>query len=253
LTRDPAAAALPDGVQVVGGDLSDADSLATALAGVDEVFLIWHQASAEHPVEAIEAIARHASRVMYLSSLTVIDDREVQAHPMTAVHAEIEGAIRRSGLDWTFLRAGTFATNAFGWADEIRGTGRVRLPYPDAGRSPIVADDIAAVAARVLTEQGHEGTTFVLTGPELLTLAEMVATIGEAIGRPVRAEPIPPDVARAELIADGASAELADAALAYWEQLVTEPEPVTDAVERLIGARPTSFATWADAHAGVFV
>jgi uncharacterized protein YbjT (DUF2867 family) len=252
LTRDPVASALPDGVQVVRGDLSDAGSLSPALAGVDAVCLIWHQASAEHPAAAIEAIARHAPRVVYVSSLTVRDDREIQAHPMTAIHAEIEGAIRRSGLDWTFLRAGTFATNALGWAHEIRETGRVRLPYPDASRSPIVADDIAAVAARVLMEEAHDSATHVLSGPELLTLAEMVATIGEATGRPVRAEPIPPAVARKELIAAGASEELADAALTYWAQLVTEPEPVTDAVGRITGRPPTSFASWTSAHIAAF-
>ena len=188
-----------------------------------------------------------------MSSLTVRDDREVQTHPMTATHAEIEAAIRRSGLEWTFLRAGTFATNALGWAVEIRGTGKVRLPYPGAGRSPIVADDIAGVAARVLTEEGHDEAAYVLSGPEQLTLAEMVATIGETVGHTVRAEPIPPSVARAELPADGASEELADAALRYWAQLVTEPEPVTTTVERITGVPPTSFASWTRAHVTAFV
>jgi len=252
LTRDPARARLP-GAEVVGGNLADADSLEPALAGVDTVFLVWPQASADHPGAAIEAIARRARRLVYLSSLTVRDDLDVQTHPMTMIHARIEDQIRRSGLGWTFLRAGTFATNALGWADEIRETGAVRLPYPRAGRSPIVADDIAAVAARVLIRDVLDGVTHILTGPEQLTLAEMVATVGEAVGRPVGAIPIPPEVARAELIADGASEELADAALAYWARLVAEPEPVTDTVERIAGAPACTFASWTRAHATAFI
>jgi uncharacterized protein YbjT (DUF2867 family) len=248
LTRDPASARLP-GAEIVGGDLSHADSLGAAFDGVDTVFLVWHQASVEHPDAAI---ARHARRLVYLSSLTVRDDLEVQTHPMTATHAEIEDLIRGSGLAWTFLRAGTFASNALGWADEIRDTGAVRLPYPQAGRSPIVADDIAAVAARTLTDSGHDGMTHVLTGPEQLTLAEMLATIGVAIGRPVRADAIPPEIARAELVAGGASEELAAAALAYWARLVAEPEPVADTVERITGTQARTFASWTHTHATAF-
>jgi uncharacterized protein YbjT (DUF2867 family) len=252
LTRDPAGARLP-GAEIVGGDLSHADSLGAALDEVDTVFLVWHQASVEHPDAAIEAIAGHARRVVYLSSLTVRDELEVQTHPMTEIHAEIEDLIRGSGLAWTFLRAGTFASNALGWADEIRETGVVRLPYPQAGRSPIVADDIAAVAAHTLTDGGHDGMTHVLTGPEQLTLGKMVAAIGVAIGRPLRADAIPPEIARAELVARGASEELADAALAYWARLVAEPEPVTDTVARITGAPARTFASWARAHATAFV
>jgi hypothetical protein len=67
------------------------------LDGVDVVFLLWHQASAEHPDAAIDALARHARRVVYVSSLTVDDDLEEQAHPMTVIHADIERSIRGSG------------------------------------------------------------------------------------------------------------------------------------------------------------
>jgi uncharacterized protein YbjT (DUF2867 family) len=252
LTRSPSMARLPEGAEVAGGDLSDADSLGPALEGVDAVFLVWHQASAEDPEAAIATIARHAERIVYLSSLTVHDDLDLQTHPMTEIHARIERLIRASGPRWTFLRAGTFATNALGWTEEIRETDAVRLPYPQAGRSPIVPDDIAEVAAHVLIGHEHDGATHTVTGPEQLTLAEMVGTIGEAIGRPVRADAIPAEVARAELIADGASEELADAALAYWARLVSEPEPVTDTVQRISGLSARTFGSWAKAHAPAF-
>ena len=91
LTRDPASAPWPEGIEVARGNLSVASSLDPVLDGVDVVFLLWLQASAEHPDAAIDALARHAHRVVYVSSLTVDDDLVEQTHPMTAIHADIGG------------------------------------------------------------------------------------------------------------------------------------------------------------------
>ena len=183
LTRDPASARWPEGIEVARGDLSVASTLDAVLDGVDVVFLLWHQASAEHPDAAVDALARHAHRVVYVSSLTVDDDLEEQAHPMTVIHADIERSIRESGLAWTFLRAGRFATNSLAWAPEIRAGDVVRLPNAAAVRSPIDPRDVGAVAVRTLLDDGHAGATHILTGPERLTEGTMVHVIGEVIGR----------------------------------------------------------------------
>ncbi len=191
LTRHPALADVPGGVEVVGGDLSHADSLAPCLDGVEAVFLIWPQPTATGPLAAVEVIARYVGRVAYLSSSTVRDDLAVQSHPMTAIHADIEHAIERSGADWTFLRVGKIATNTLFWSTQI-AEGVVRLPFPDAGRSPVVESDIGAVAARTLLDEGHVGAKHILSGPEPLTEGDLVRIIGEVIGRPIRVERIPP-------------------------------------------------------------
>ncbi len=111
-------------------------------------------------------------------------------------HADMERLIEQSGLEWTFLRPSGFATNTRLWAGQIRESGVVRWPYGAAARSLIHESDIAAVAARALTADGYGGAKHVLTGPELITQAEQVRTIGEAIGRPVRWEEVPPDAVR---------------------------------------------------------
>ncbi len=252
MCRDPGVAVLPDGVEVARGDLSSPDTLRACLDGIDTVFLVWPQASASHPLTALDIIARHARRIVYISSLTVDEDREEQTHPMTAIHARIEVAIRRSGLAWTFLRAGKFDTNTRGWAAQIRATGAVRLPYAGAGRSPIHEADLAAVTVRALTDERHGGATHVVTGPELLTEADLVRTIGEVIGRPVRCEEIPPRTARAEMLATGLPPDLVDAALDYWRTLVARPEPVTRTVEQITGAPARTFRDWATEHADDF-
>ena len=252
LTRHPELADVPKAVDVVGGDLSRAsESLGPFLDGVAAVFLIWPQPTADDPLAAVEIITQRVERVVYLSSSTVRDDLEHQAHPMTAIHADIEGAIERSGVDWTFLRVGKIATNTLGWAPQI-AEGVVRLPFPGAGRSPIVESDIGAVAVRTLLDDGHVGEKHVLSGPEPLTEGDLVHTIGEAIGRSIRVEEIPPEVARAQLLQDGASPEVADAALALWEGLVTEPEPVTPTVEEITGSLGRTFREWAVEHVSAF-
>jgi uncharacterized protein YbjT (DUF2867 family) len=252
LTRDLTSAAWPGGIEVVRGDLSAAATLDPALEGVDVVFLLWHQASAENPAAAVEAIARHARRIVYVSSLTVDVELEEQTHPMTVIHADIERLIRRSGLEWTFLRAGRFSTNSLGWAPEIRTGDVVRLPNAAAGRSPIDPRDVAAVAVRALVDDGHASATHILTGPERLTEGEMVRIVGEVIGRTLGVEEVPPETAGRELLDGGASPELADAALRYWAKLVAEPEPVTSTVEEITGSPARTFREWATEHADSF-
>ncbi|HEX6843526.1 MAG TPA: NAD(P)H-binding protein [Actinomycetota bacterium] len=250
--RETSAALLPD-IEVVRGDLTVASSLEPALDGVDTVLLIWKQITAEHPEAAIEVISRHARRVVYISSLSVRDDLEVQAHPMSAVHAGIERAIADSVPSWTVLRSGWFMANVRMWADELRATGAVRLAYPLARRSPVDRRDVGEVAAAVLTGDGFDGRTLIVSGPERLTDVDLIAAIGRAAGRPYRVEEIDVETARLEMIRDGLSPELTDAALAYWRRLVDVPEAVTSTVADVTGHPARTFAAWAAEHAADFV
>lgn len=245
LVRDPAAAGLPDGVDVVRGDLTRPETLAPALDGVDTVFLLWPFASADGAEPVLELIGKHAERIVYLSTADQPEDGEI-------FHGTIERLIRQSGLRWTFLRPGGFAANTLMWADQIRTGDVVRWPYGEAGRSLIDERDIAAAAAHVLTTDGHDGAAYHLTGPETLTQAAQVRVIGEVLGRDVRWEDLPPDQARRQLLDGGWPESFADAALAAWAGMVTAPEPVTGTVERLTGRPPRTFRTWAADHAAAF-
>jgi uncharacterized protein YbjT (DUF2867 family) len=247
---------LPDGVEVTPGDLTDPSGLGPALTGVETVFLIWPLLDAKAAPAALAAIGAHARRIVYLSSMSVRDDLAEQAETISAFHAELERLIeaygRERGLEWTFLRAGGFATNTLAWAPGIRAEGIVRWPYGAAARSLIHERDIAAVAARALTEDGHGGTRYVLTGPEAITQVEQVRLIGEAIGRPLRFEELAPEEARRVMMARGWPEPLADGALAAWGAMAEEPEPVTRTVEKVTGAPARTFRQWALDHAGDF-
>lgn len=245
LARDPEAAELPAGVEVVRGDLAVPATLDDALRGVDAVFLLWPFMTADGAPEVIDAIARHADRVVYLSA-TSADD---------GFWGQIEKLIEKTRLEWTFLRPGGFMSNTLLWADQIRG-GVVRWPYGAMARPLIDEADIAAVAVRALTADGtgngHAGKTYVLTGPERVSQVQQVQIIGEAIGRPVRWEEITPADARERLVAAWGNASFADHALAAWAAMIEAPESVTTTVEQLTGRAAGSFRDWARNHADAF-
>ncbi|TLS41372.1 NAD-dependent epimerase/dehydratase family protein [Streptomyces montanus] len=250
LARDPESAELPKGVKVVGGDLSEPDTLEGALTGSETVFLIWPFLTTEGALAVLEAIARHARRIVYLSSSGVNEDAERQTDPINQLHADMERLIEKSGLEWTVLRSNTIASNARGWAEQIRTTHVVR--GPDMAATAVIHErDVAAVAVHALTDDGHAGMKHVLTGPQVLSRAEQVHTIGEAIGRPTRFEKVPLQVAREQMLADGRPPALVEALLASAE---TRPEStlITSTVEEITGAPARTFRSWAQEHADDF-
>lgn len=245
MSRHPTEAPLPDGVDVVPGDLTDLDTLQRALTGVDAVFLLWPFLSSEGAPGVVHAIAGHARRIVYVSATTVRDDRSPAEN---GVWGQVEDAIRRTNLEWTFLRASGLATNTLEWAPAIRAGRPVRIPHPAAARSLIHERDIAEVAVRTLTEPGHAGAVYVLTGPAAITQEEQVRILGELAGLPVRTEQTTPEQARAEMLT-WADPEFVDGALSYWASLVDMPEQVTRTVEEITGTPARTFAQWARDHA----
>lgn len=250
MTRNPAAAGLPSGVEVVRGDLTDSGTLDGCLDGVDAVFLVWTAPAATAPA-AVDRIAKRARRIVLLTAPHKTPHPLFQqTNPMAAMIAEIERLIEASGLQWTFLRPGMFAANALSWwGPQIRSGDVVRWPYADVPTAPIHERDVAAVAVRALLEDGHEGAEYVLTGPEPLSHREQVATIGEVIGRPLRCEEISPDEARREL---PFPSPVMDMLLKAWAAAVGHPALVTSTVAEITGRPARTFRGWVADHAEAF-
>src|ERR1700754_926518 len=236
LTNNPVKAALPPEVEVVEGYLGRVETLPAALAGVDRMYL----APLEDTVREVVSLAAEAgvSRIVDL------------AGGKATWWAGIEVAVEESGVDWTHLEPGEFMDNYLMWAEQIRTTGTVRDGYPDAAAAPIDLDDIAAVAATVLLEEGHVGKAYELSGPESISRAEMVRQIGQALGR---------EIPYVELLHDEAVAQLTPAMgeFARWyvdgmAELPRHPQPAVPTFTQLTGRPGTTFAQWAAANAGAF-
>ncbi|GIG64692.1 SDR family oxidoreductase [Phytomonospora endophytica] len=242
LVRDTTA--LPPDVEGHAGDLSSPASMEAALDGVGAVWLMWPGI----PVvpEVIDLVTTRAKRVVYLS--TDVTDLAEDDTP-TSFHQDVERRIRASKAEWTFVRAIDFAANALAWAEQVR-SGVVRWPYARAARSLVHERDIAEVAVAALTTDGHHGGKYVVTGPESITHERQAAIIGEATGRDVRFEELPPDID--VFAARWGDRAFAAARLAAWKSFTETPERVTDTVERVLGRPARTFRTWAEDHAGDF-
>jgi uncharacterized protein YbjT (DUF2867 family) len=253
LARNPDAAALPPHVEVVRGDLTAPDTLDRCLDNVDTVFLIWVAPPAT-AAEALERIARVARRIVFLTApLKTPHPFFQQPNPARDMTERIERLIETSGLEWTFVRAGMFAGNArHFWGPQIRAGGIIRWPYLDAETAPTDEHDVAAVAVRALCEVGHAGAEYVVTGPQSLTQAEQVHTIGRAIGRSLQVEQISPEAAKTELLPILGSPTVVNMLLSAWAAAVGQPAFVTTTYADVTGAAPRTFLEWAADHAAEF-
>ncbi|GAA2318585.1 NAD(P)H-binding protein [Streptomyces hawaiiensis] len=247
LTRDVRRASFPEGIAAVEGDLAQAESLKAALDGARSLFLLSGMgAEAE-----VLAAARQAGveRVVLVSSITV------QTHPHLPGAREnqaVEGLLKDSGMAWTILRPTQFASNTLWWAQSIRDHGVVRAPYADIGLPAVHPADIAAVARAALTEPGHQGRTYALTGPECVTVRQQVAAITHALGREVACVEISREEAHHQM-ASFLGEETADAVLDLMGGDVNdELLKVHDTVPRVTGSSARPFRQWASDHGDAF-
>ncbi|MFF9066419.1 NAD(P)H-binding protein [Streptomyces sp. NPDC014891] len=243
LTRDAGVARLPTGVEVVEGDLEQPSSLAAALDGVGAVHLLGTTGADHAPLRTGGEILTMAAEAG-VRRITVLSPGDGQ---------DLDGAVRGSGLEWTFLWPVDLMANALGWAEAIRTEGRVREPYGDRRTASVHERDVADVVGAILTEGGHAGQSYVLTGPQALSPADKTAVLAAATGREIRFTHLTDGQAREQWRAQGWPEEGIDFMLRMWAAVPTTVADVTSSVERVTGRPPRSFAQWATAHAGTFL
>jgi (4-alkanoyl-5-oxo-2,5-dihydrofuran-3-yl)methyl phosphate reductase len=253
LSRNPAGAAFPAGVETVAADLGDPSTLGPALIGIERVFLLASgTARLEHETNLTAAAVRAgAARLVKLSALTAGDAAADDV--ITRWHRAAEQAVTGSGLSWTILRPGAFMSNTLSWAGMIRHQGQVFAPFTDIRTAAVDPADVAACAAAVLLEDGHDGQAYPLTGPELLSARDQAAVLGGALGREIGITEIPAQTARQRMIAAGTPAQITDALLATLSDAGTGPGALVQPfVRRLTGRPPRPFRDWVARHAAAF-
>ncbi|MGX2992796.1 NmrA family NAD(P)-binding protein [Streptomyces sp. JNUCC 64] len=243
LTRDPGAADLPEGVEAVAGDLADTGSLAGVFDGVTAAHLITFNGADHSPLAngpEIVALARRAG----VRRVTVLKG-DVTKSPL-------EEAVEAGGLEWTYLAPVEFMSNALEWAGPVRDEGVVREGFPEALSAMVHDADIAAVAAVALTEDGHTGREYWLTGPEAFTARQKVATLSEALGREIAYVELSREEVLAQWRAEGYGAE----DIAFFLAMRTDPPAagytVLPTVEEVTGRPARTFAQWVRENAAAF-
>jgi uncharacterized protein YbjT (DUF2867 family) len=247
-SRDPQPGQLPDGVEVVRADLTEPASLPDALAGVRKVFLYAHpEAVTDFVVAARAAGVEH---VVLLSSSSVLRP-DATENPIAKRHVDVERALETSGLDWTFVRGGYFATNALRW-ESIRSERVFRTAFPDATTPPVHERDIAAVAVRSLLDDAHRGQAYPIIGAGPVSIRDQVSAIARALGEPVLLEKVDIDTYRAELLKQ-LPEFLADHVLRSRGSIEQLPAELgVDAVPEVLGRPALTFDEWARDHVADF-
>ncbi|MFD8498795.1 NAD(P)H-binding protein [Amycolatopsis sp. NPDC059657] len=227
----------------IQADFDDPASLARAVDGIDTVFLLTAPASPTpaHDFAMIEAAQNASVRKIVKLSAIGTGERNDDGQVVGAVHLRAEEAVRASGLEWTILRPSTFASNFAWWAGRIRAGEPVPNLTGDGRQGVVDPRDVAAVAAAALTEDGHSGRTYRLTGPELLSVPEQGAIIEKLFDRPVRTVDQSPAEARKQLPGDAAEMILAGAA---WVRQ-GHNAIVTGDVPAVLGRPAGTFEDWA--------
>jgi uncharacterized protein YbjT (DUF2867 family) len=241
---------LPDGVRHRRADVGDAESLRPVLDGADALYLLVSGAGGHVDAPAVldAAKAGGVRRVVLQSS------QAVRTRPGTPSHAPlraIEEAVTGSGLDWTLLRPGGFASNTYAWVATVRERRMVVAPFGDIALPVVDPGDIAAVAAAALLGDGHAGRAYELTGPVPISPRQQAAAIGAAIGEPVGFLEQTPDEARAAMLAF-MPAPVADGTLAILGDPTPEERRVSPDVEQVLGRAPRGFADWLTGAAAAF-
>jgi uncharacterized protein YbjT (DUF2867 family) len=232
------------------GDLNNPDSLVSAMCGVERVFLVTFEK--QQDINVIEAAkGAGVQHIVKLSTLEALEHK-IQVGKW---HYEREELIRASGLDWTFLRAGMFMSNSIDWwSESIKGQGSVFFPGGKKGKvAPVDPRDIARVAALALTQPGHRGQAYELTGSQLFTIGEMVQVIAEVLNKPIRYVAIPPIAAKLFMLKSGMDKTLVNGLMEMLASLRNnEGAIVTDTVQEVTGEIPRTFEAWCQEHIGAF-
>jgi uncharacterized protein YbjT (DUF2867 family) len=240
LVRDPSKVEhLGPEVERARGDLDQPDTLPLALAGVRAVYLI----ATTSQVASVVAAATQAGVAHIVRQSTI----EAGAQPPLGPgkwHREAEMVIEQSGLAWTHLRPTMMMSNTIGWwADSIRTQSTVFFPG-GAGR-------VAATA--VLTQPAHAGHAYDVTGPQLLSIGEMVATLSRILDKPIRYIDIPETTAGEWMIKGGMSPILAAALVETLGSLRSNRFAyVADTVQRLTGQPGRTYDAWCHEHVSAF-
>lgn len=250
---DRAFAALGPDVDLATGDLAERASIRAALEGVDALFLacgnVPRQVTYERNVidDAAQAGVR---RLVKLSALGAEVGSRVAFWDW---HARIERHLQASGVPWVILRPRYHMSNLLGFAGTVRSAGAVFAPAEGVKVPMVDPLDVAAAAAVALRDDGHEGRTYELTGPEAITFDEVAARLSDLTGRPVRFVPVPDAAAREGLLHAGLPDWMADNIVTVFGMLREDPAAqVTGAVHALTGRRPRHLAEFLDDHATLF-
>jgi uncharacterized protein YbjT (DUF2867 family) len=222
-------------------DWEDKATWKPALQNIHAVYIAFHpDLAAPGTFEVIRSFTERAVQngVQQLVLLSGRNEEEAQACEQVVINSGVK--------EWTIVRASWFSQNfSEGYLLDSVLAGHVVLPAGNVGEPFIDVDDIADVAVAALTEKGHSGKVYEVTGPRLLTFKEAVQEISKALGRPVQYQQVPLDAFITALPEQGVPKEFVELlAYLFGEVLDGRSAHVADGVQRALGRKATDFSDY---------
>lgn len=237
--------------EIVAGDYRDRQSLGRALKGVSRAFLVTNRIGGDDDACFVRSARAAGVRHLVKLSAAAVGDSEA-SDLITRWQRGNEDLLRDCGLEWTLLRPRSFMSNTLSWTASLGRKQVVRALYGTSPNACVDPRDVAEVAVRALTEDGHAGRVHTLTGPEPISAVEQTAQLGFLLGRPLRFEELDPSRVRA-LLAQRHPLAVVEALLASAErQRAGAKAQVETTVLELTGRPARSFRTWAGDHLAAF-
>jgi uncharacterized protein YbjT (DUF2867 family) len=182
--RGEALAAL--GHEIAIGDVADGAFLAQAMKGIARAFLLLPNTEPQGRLEAAFTDAAKAAGVRHLVKLSSIEAHAGIGARVPEMHAASEAYIKASGLAWTMVKPNFFMQTLLAAAAGVKARGELSMPMGSAKISMVDCRDVGAVVAKTLTDAGHEGQSYKLTGPESVSLHDVAARMTAIFDSPVR-------------------------------------------------------------------
>jgi uncharacterized protein YbjT (DUF2867 family) len=241
-----AEAARASGLEAAVIDYNRPETLRAAFHGCDTLFLLGPNALNQTDLERNAVEAATAAGVRHIVKQSVMGAPE-EAYSLAHIHRPVEKAIEASGVAFTFLRPNSFMQNAVTFmAPTIRAEDTFYSASGVGRISHVDVRDIAAVAVKALTEPGHEGGIYTLSGPEALSYDEMAEELSNVLGRTIRHVSLPAADLKAAMLGEGMPEAIADRMLDL-ERYFREGHAglVTGDVKRVTGREPGRFREYA--------
>src|SRR3954453_10591438 len=187
------------GFTPVTGDLGDPRTLGPALEGVERAYLVSPAGPMQSELEQAFLEAAKEAGVKHIVKLSVIGANPEGPLRFARSPAKVEPALKESGMAWTLLRPTAFMQNPLAWGPRVLD-GTFYSPVPDAAVSLVDARDVAEGGAAALADEGHEGKSYGLSGPEAVSYREQARRVFAAAGREVTVEEVPVEELKRELV-----------------------------------------------------
>lgn len=177
---------LPKGARGLIGDLNDRESLQRAMQGVEKLFLLTPLSENEGK-EGINAVeAAKAAGVRHIVYMSVHDVSKLPEAPHFKSKIDIQAAIEKSGIPYTFIMPNNFFQNDYWFKQVLLDYSVYPQPFGDAGLSRVDSRDISEAVVNALTQRGHEGKRYALVGPDILTAKGTASSWSHALGKEIR-------------------------------------------------------------------